>query len=195
MKEFKGLTSKNSTLEYELLEIKKPNMQIKPTTGMLKDAHEFKEERPQHPHDFQNVMRLFDSQESKWTVHVQALPQEHKKEKSWFLSHREKLRTSMIYDQNTCNVFYKKRIEELGQRFQEQNKLIITQRQQIKEFTTKSLNSDSEPKENFLTWQTFESKPTAPMVSMNAPVPQTLDAKSRLTMAHVRENEQKLNDN
>ena len=33
------------------------------------------------------------------------------------------------------------------------------------------------------------------MVSMNAPVPQTLDAKSRLTMAHVRENEQKLNDN
>ncbi|KAB0354287.1 hypothetical protein FD755_022825, partial [Muntiacus reevesi] len=151
MKEFKGLTSKNS----------KPNRQIKSNIGMLKDAHEFKE-HPQYPHDFQN-----------WTVHVQALPQEHKKRAS-------------SYDQNGSNVFYKKRIEELGQRFQEQNELIITQRQQIKEFTTKSLNSDSEPKGNLLTWQTFESKPTAPTVTMNALAPQTLDAKSSLTMIHTR---------
>ena len=101
----------------------------------------------------------------------------------------------MTDDQNASNIFYKKRIEELGQRFQEQNELIITQRQQIKEFTTKSLNSDSEPKGNLLTWQTFVSKPTAPTVTMNAPAPQTLDAKSHLAMAHERENEQKLNDN
>ena len=51
----------------------------------------------------------------------------------------------MIDDLNASNVFYKKRIEELGPRFQEQNEPIITQRQQIKEFATKSLNSDSEP--------------------------------------------------
>ena len=62
MKEFKGLTSKNSTLEYQLSEIKTPNMQIKSNIGMLKDAHEFKEERPQHPQDFQNVMQLLDNQ-------------------------------------------------------------------------------------------------------------------------------------
>ena len=47
------------------------------------------------------------------------------------LSHIEKLRTSMIDDLNASNVFYKKRIEELGQRLQEQNELIITQRQQV----------------------------------------------------------------
>lgn len=76
----KDSTSKNS-LEYQLLEIKKPNMQIKPNTGMLKDAHEFKEEHPQHPHDFQNVMQLFDSQEQVDSSRS-ALPQEHKKEKS-----------------------------------------------------------------------------------------------------------------
>jgi len=52
----------------------------------------------------------------------------------------------MIDDLNASNVFYKKRIEELGQRLQEQNELIITQRQQIKEFTSKPLNSVSEPK-------------------------------------------------
>ncbi|XP_061291214.1 cilium assembly protein DZIP1 isoform X2 [Bos javanicus] len=195
MKEFKELTSKNSALEYQLSEIQKSNMQIKSNIGTLKDAHEFKEERPQHPQDFQNVMQLLDNQESKWTARVQALHQEHKKEKSRLLSHIEKLRTSMIDDLNASNVFYKKRIEELGQRLQEQNELIITQRQQIKEFTSKPLNSVSEPKGNLLTWQTFESKPTAPTVPMNAPATQTLDAKSSLPMAHGRENEQKLYDN
>ncbi|MXQ89791.1 hypothetical protein E5288_WYG011518 [Bos mutus] len=184
MKEFKELTSKNSALEYQLSEIQKSNMQIKSNIGTLKDAHEFKEERPQHPQDFQNVMQLLDNQESKWTARVQALHQEHKKEKSRLLSHIEKLRTSMIDDLNASNVFYKKRIEELGQRLQEQNELIITQRQQIKEFTSKPLNSVSEPKGNLLTWQTFESKPTAPTVPMNAPATQTLDAKSSLPMAH-----------
>ena len=78
MKEITGLTSKNSALEYQLSEIQRPNMQIKSNIGMLKDAHEFKE-HPQHPQDFRNVMQLLDSQESKWTVHVQALPQEHTK--------------------------------------------------------------------------------------------------------------------
>ncbi|XP_061027192.1 cilium assembly protein DZIP1 isoform X2 [Eubalaena glacialis] len=215
MKEFKELTSKNSALEYQLSEIQKSNMQIKSNIGTLKDAHEFKEERPQHPQDFQNVMQLLDSQESKWTARVQALHQEHKKEKSRLLSHIEKLRTSMIDDLNASNVFYKKRIEELGQRLQEQNELIVTQRQQIKEFTSKPLNSVSEPRGNPLTWQTFESKPTTATVPMNVPAPQTLDAKSSLTMAHEqafsshilepieelseeekgKENEQKLNNN
>lgn len=37
-------------------------MQIKSNIGTLKDAHEFKEERPQYPQDFQNVMQLLDSQ-------------------------------------------------------------------------------------------------------------------------------------
>uniref|UniRef100_A0A8C7BIX4 Cilium assembly protein DZIP1 n=1 Tax=Neovison vison TaxID=452646 RepID=A0A8C7BIX4_NEOVI len=213
MKEFKELTSKNSALEYQLSEIQKSNMQIKSNIGTLKDAHEFKEERPQYPQDFQNVMQFLDSQESKWTARVQALHQEHKKEKGRLLSHIEKLRTSMIDDLNASNVFYKKRIEELGQRLQEQNELIITQRQQIKEFTSKPLNSVSEPKGNPVIWQTFESKPTAPAVPMSASAVQTVDAKSGLTMAHEqafsshiletieelseeekgRENEQKLN--
>ncbi|XP_043437697.1 zinc finger protein DZIP1 isoform X5 [Prionailurus bengalensis] len=178
----------------QLSEIQKSNMQIKSNIGTLKDAREFKEERPQYPQDFQNVMQLLDSQESKWTARVQALHQEHKKEKGRLLSHIEKLRTSMIDDLNASNVFYKKRIEDLGQRLQEQNELIITQRQQIKEFTSRPLNTVSEPKGNPLTWQTFESKPTAPAVSMTASAPQTLDAKSSLTMAHGRENEQKLNN-
>lgn len=214
MKEFKELTSKNSALEYQLSEIQKSNMQIKSNIGTLKDAHEFKEDRPPHPQDFQNVMQLLDNQESKWTARVQALHQEHKKEKSRLLSHIEKLRTSMIDDLNTSNVFYKKRIEELGQRLQEQNELIITQRQQIKEFTNKPLSSVSEPKGNSLTWQTFESKPVAPAIPMNASACQTSEAKSSLTTVHEqtfsshilepieelseeekgRENEQKLNN-
>ncbi|XP_006832060.1 PREDICTED: zinc finger protein DZIP1 [Chrysochloris asiatica] len=163
MKEFKELTSKNSALEFQLSEIQKSNMQIRSNIGTLKDAHEFKEDRPQHPQDFQSVMQLLDSQESKWTARLQALHQEHKKEKGRLLSHIEKLRTSMIDDLNASNVFYKKRIEELGLRLQEQNELIITQRQQIKDFASKPQNS--EPK-------------------VSAPAAQTLDAKSSQTVAH-----------
>lgn len=193
-REFKELTSKNSALEYQLSEIQKSNLQIKSNLGTLKDAREFKEERPQYPQDFQNVMQFLDSQESKWTARVQALHQEHKKEKGQLLSHIEKLQTLMIDNLNANNVFYKKRIEEQGQRLQEQNEPIISQRQQIKEFTSKPLNSVIEPKGTPLTWQTFESKPTAQAVPMTVPAPQTLDAKSSLTMAHGRENEQKLNN-
>uniref|UniRef100_A0A8C9GVJ7 Cilium assembly protein DZIP1 n=1 Tax=Piliocolobus tephrosceles TaxID=591936 RepID=A0A8C9GVJ7_9PRIM len=195
MKEFKELTSKNSALEYQLSEIQKSNMQIKSNIGTLKDAHEFKEDRSPYPQDFHNVMQLLDSQESKWTARVQAIHQEHKKEKSRLLSHIEKLRTSMIDDLNASNVFYKKRIEELGQRLQEQNELIITQRQQIKDFTCNPLNSVSEPKGNPLAWQAFESQPTAPAVPMNAPALHTSETKSSLPMAQGRENEQKLNNN
>ncbi|XP_054987625.1 cilium assembly protein DZIP1 isoform X2 [Sorex araneus] len=219
MKEFKELTSKNSALEFQLSEIQKSNMQIKSNIGTLKDAHDFKEERPQHPQDFQNVMQLLDSQESKWTARVQALHQEHKKEKSRLLSHIEKLRTSMIDNLNASNVFYKKRIEELGQRLQEQNELIVSQRHQvpaapaapasfpapptapeglsgfIKEFSSKPFSSGTEFKGTSSNWQPFEPKLTAPTIPMPAPVPQTVDVKPSLTVAHGRENEQKLSNN
>ncbi|XP_037599827.1 zinc finger protein DZIP1 isoform X3 [Cebus imitator] len=214
MKQFKELTSKNSALEYQLSEIQKSNMQIKSNIGTLKDAHEFKEERSPHPQDFQNVVQLLDSQESKWTARIQAIHQEHKKEKGRLMSHIEKLRTSKIDDLNASNVFYKKRIEELGQRIQEQNELILTQRQQIKECTCSPLNSVSDPKGTPLAWQTFESQPAAPAVPMNTPALHTLETKSSLSVVHEqafsshilepieelseeekgRENEQKLNN-
>ncbi|XP_060047746.1 cilium assembly protein DZIP1 isoform X2 [Erinaceus europaeus] len=185
MKEFKELTSKNSALEYQLSEIQKSNMQIKSNIGTLRDAHELKEERPQQPQDFQNVMQLLDSQESKWTARVQALHSEHKKEKGRLLSHIEKLRSSMIEDLNTSNVFYKKRIEELGQRIQEQNELIVTQKQQIKEFTSKPSHTAIEPRGNHLAWQTFDSKPAAPAVPMSsAPAPPAADTKPSLAAVH-----------
>ncbi|XP_027711471.1 zinc finger protein DZIP1 isoform X2 [Vombatus ursinus] len=192
MKEFKELTSKNSALEYQLLEIQKSNMQIKSNIGTLKDAQEAKEERPQYPQDFQNVMQLLDNQESKWTSRVQALHQEHKKEKSRLLSHIEKLRTSMIEDLNASNIFYKKRIEELGQRLQEQNELIITQKQQIKEFASKPLHTISEQNGNPAK-QTLERP--VPIIQMNASASKSLDSKSSQTVVRGKENEKKLTNN
>uniref|UniRef100_A0A2K6QQR7 Cilium assembly protein DZIP1 n=1 Tax=Rhinopithecus roxellana TaxID=61622 RepID=A0A2K6QQR7_RHIRO len=196
MKEFKELTSKNSALEYQLSEIQKSNMQIKSNIGTLKDAHEFKEDRSPYPQDFHNVMQLLDSQESKWTARVQAIHQEHKKEKSRLLSHIEKLRTSMIDDLNASNVFYKKRIEELGQRLQEQNELIITQRQQIKDFTCNPLNSVSEPKVNAPVLHTSETKSSLPMAQEQAFSSHILEPIEELSEEEKgRENEQKLNNN
>ncbi|XP_032640903.1 cilium assembly protein DZIP1 isoform X3 [Chelonoidis abingdonii] len=141
MKEFKELATKNTALENQLLELQKSNIQLKSNLGTLKDSHEFTEERPQSDQDYQNMMQLLEKQESKWTSRIQALHQEHEKERCQLLSQIEKLKSSMTEDLNASNIFYKKRIEELGQRLQEQNELIISQKQQIKELSTKSLVS------------------------------------------------------
>uniref|UniRef100_A0A2K5PNL0 Cilium assembly protein DZIP1 n=1 Tax=Cebus imitator TaxID=2715852 RepID=A0A2K5PNL0_CEBIM len=195
MKQFKELTSKNSALEYQLSEIQKSNMQIKSNIGTLKDAHEFKEERSPHPQDFQNVVQLLDSQESKWTARIQAIHQEHKKEKGRLMSHIEKLRTSKIDDLNASNVFYKKRIEELGQRIQEQNELILTQRQQIKECTCSPLNSVSDPKVNTPALHTLETKSSLSVVHEQAFSSHILEPIEELSEEEKgRENEQKLNN-
>ncbi|XP_051839974.1 cilium assembly protein DZIP1 isoform X2 [Antechinus flavipes] len=199
MKEFKELTSKNSALEYQLLEIQKSNMQIKSNIGTLKDVQDSKEEKLQYSQDFQNMMQLLDNQESKWTSRVQALHQEHKKEKSQLLSHIEKLRTSMIEDLNSSNVCYKKRIEELGQQIQEQNELIISQKQQIREFASKPLHTISEQNGSSSTKQTLERP--VPTIHMNALALKSLDSKSSQTVVqeqvsklHIMEPIEELSD-
>ncbi|XP_029414738.1 zinc finger protein DZIP1 isoform X2 [Nannospalax galili] len=214
MKEFKELTSKNSALEYQLLEIQKSNTRIKSNIGTLKDFHEFKEDHLPYPQDFQNMLQLIDIQASKWTDRFQVLNEEHSKEKDQLLSHIEKLQNTMMNDLSADNIFYKKRVEELGQKLQEQNELIITQRQQIKEFASKPCTSIGELKGNPVTWQALETKSVGPAAPMNASATQTLEGKSSLSMVHEqtfsshvlepieelsseeekgRENEQKLN--
>ncbi|NXE34305.1 DZIP1 protein, partial [Ptilorrhoa leucosticta] len=131
MKELKELYSRNSTLENQLLELQKSNMQQKSNLGTLKDSHEFTEEKPQRPQDHPNVVRFLDKQEKKWTSLVQALHHDHETEKSLLLSQIETLKTSAREDLNKNNVFYKRRIEELEQRLQEQNDLVISQKMQV----------------------------------------------------------------
>nr|XP_021492775.1 zinc finger protein DZIP1 isoform X4 [Meriones unguiculatus] len=160
MKEFKELTSKNSALEYQLLEIQKSNVQVKSNIGTLRDVNDVKEGRLPCPQDFQNMLQLLDSQASKWSDRFQVLNEEHSKEKGQLLSHIEKLRSSMMADLSADNVFYKRRVEELGQKLKEQNELIITQRKQIKEFASKP--HCSEMKGNSLARQALESKSAAP---------------------------------
>lgn len=184
MREFKELTSKNSALEYQLLEIQRSNIQIKSNIGTLRDAHELREDHLPSPQDFQNMLQLLDSQASKWSDRFQVLNEEHSKEKGQLLSHIEKLRSSMMKDLSADNVFYKRRVEELGQKLQEQNELIITQKQQIREFASKPYHSVSELKGTPLTRQMLEPKSAAPTAPMIASAAQNLDGTSSLTMVH-----------
>ncbi|KAI6078728.1 Zinc finger protein DZIP1 [Aix galericulata] len=148
MKELKELSSRNSTLENQLLALQTSNMQQKSNLGTLKDSQEFAEEKSQSPQDYYKVVKLLEKQESKWTSRIQALHQDHETEKSLLLSQIEKLKSSVREDLNKNNTFYKRRIEELGQRLQEQNDLIITQKKQIKELSTKSVASFKSCDEN-----------------------------------------------
>ncbi|XP_057642041.1 cilium assembly protein DZIP1 isoform X2 [Chionomys nivalis] len=185
MKEFKELTSKNSALEYQLLEIQKSNMKFKSNIGSLRDAHECKEDHLPSPQDLQNMFHLLDGQESKWTDRFQVLSEDHSKEKGQLLSHMEKLRSSMMDDLSADNVFYKRRVEELGQKLKEQNELILSQKQQIREFASKPYSSVGELKGNLpLTRQALDSKPAGPAAARNASATQTLDGAPSLTMVH-----------
>uniref|UniRef100_A0A8B9FQ22 DAZ interacting zinc finger protein 1 n=1 Tax=Amazona collaria TaxID=241587 RepID=A0A8B9FQ22_9PSIT len=131
MKELKELSSRNSTLENQLVVLQKSSMPQKSNLGTLKDSQDFTEEEPQSPQDYRSVVKLLEKQESKWTSRIQALNHDHETEKSLLLSQIEKLKLSVREDLNKNNAFYKRRIEELGQRLQEQNDLIITQKKQV----------------------------------------------------------------
>ncbi|NWH65080.1 DZIP1 protein, partial [Geococcyx californianus] len=175
MKELKELSSRNSTLENQLLELQKTNMQQKSNLGMLKDSQEFTEEKPQSPQDYHNVVKLLKKQESKWASRIQALHHDHETEKSLLLSQIEKLKLSVREDLNKNNTFYKRRIEELGQRLQEQNDLIVSQKKQIKELSTRSV-ANIKPYDAHTTVERLEeSKRNLPVMQEQAPLVHMLE--------------------
>ncbi|XP_048789144.1 cilium assembly protein DZIP1 isoform X2 [Lagopus muta] len=174
MKELKELSSRNSTLENQLLALQTSSMQ-KSNLGTLKDSHEFMEEKPQSTQDYHKVVKLLEKQESKWTSRIQALRQDHETEKSLLLSQIEKLKSSVREDLNKNNTFYKRRIEELGERLQEQNDLIITQKKQIKELSTKSVASIKPSHTNAAVEHLEESKSSLPVMYEQAPLVHMLE--------------------
>ncbi|XP_068784980.1 cilium assembly protein DZIP1 isoform X1 [Struthio camelus] len=175
MKELKELSSRNSMLEDQLLALQKSNIQLKSNLGTLKDSQEFVEEKPQNPQDYQNVVKLLEKQEGKWTSRVQALHQEHETEKSLLLSQIEKLKSSVREDLNKSNTFYKRRIEELGQRLQEQNDLIIAQKKQIKELSTRSVASIKPYDANTTVQPLVDCKSGLPVMHEQAPLVHMLE--------------------
>ncbi|XP_030132028.3 cilium assembly protein DZIP1 isoform X1 [Taeniopygia guttata] len=136
-KELKDLHSRNSTLENQLLELQKSNMQQKSNLGTLKDSYEFTEEKPHNLHDHPYVVRLLEKQEKKWVSCMQAKVHAHEAETSLLRSEIENTKTSARDDLNRNNMFYRKRIEELEQRLQDQTDLIMSQKKQIRELSTK----------------------------------------------------------
>ncbi|NXC83131.1 DZIP1 protein, partial [Cercotrichas coryphoeus] len=131
MKELKELYSRNSTLENQLLELQKSNTQQKSNLGTLKDVQELTEEKPQRPQEHPDVIRLLEKQEKKWTSLLEALRHDHDTEKSLLMSQIETIKTSAREDLNRNNIFYRKRIEDLEQRLQEQNDLVISQKKKV----------------------------------------------------------------
>ncbi|XP_036235176.1 cilium assembly protein DZIP1 isoform X1 [Molothrus ater] len=177
-KELKDLHSRNSTLENQLLELQKSNMQQKSNLGTLKDSHEFTEEKLHHLRDHPYVVKLLEKQEKKWVSCMQAKCHDHETETSLLRSEVENTKTSAREDLNRNNIFYRKRIEELEKRLQEQNDLIISQRKQIRELSVKPAPSVKTYDVNTPVERLQESKPTpsipppeqAPLVHMLEPI-------------------------
>ncbi|NXT73224.1 DZIP1 protein, partial [Zapornia atra] len=175
MKELKELSSRNSTLENQLLELQKSSMQPKSNLGTLKDSQDFTEEKPLTPQQYQNMIKLLEKQENTWNSRIKALLHNFEAEKSLQLSRMEKLKSSVKEDLNESSTFYKRRIEELERRLQDQNDLIITQKKQIKELSTRSV-SGMKPYDVNTTVKHFEeSKPSLPVMHEQAPLVHMLE--------------------
>lgn len=136
MKELKEVTSKNTCLENELDEMRKDGAHRRSGLGVLQES-DTEDGKSKCPHDIQSLKELLEIQEEKWGKRIHLLHEEHNKEKNQLLSKIEKLRLSMNEDQKIANDCYKKRMDELGQRLQEQNELIKCQKEQIKELCSK----------------------------------------------------------
>ncbi|NXO82351.1 DZIP1 protein, partial [Sitta europaea] len=194
MKELKELYSRNSTLENQLLELQKSNMQQKSNLGTLKDSHEFTEEKPQRPQDHPNVVRLLEKQEKKWTSLMQAQNHDHETEKSLLLSQIETIKTSAREDLNRNNIFYRKKIEELEQRLQEQNDLVVSQKKKIKELSTKPAPSAKTYNVNIPAERLQEPKPSpslipheqAPLVHMLEPIEELSEEEKEIEKSDLK---------
>ncbi|XP_058885808.1 cilium assembly protein DZIP1-like isoform X2 [Acipenser ruthenus] len=139
IKEFKELSTKNTALENELLEMKKSNVQLKSNIGVLKEDRDtdIKGEKNRYHEDLQSLKELLQKQEEKWTERIQKVHKEHDKEKDQLQSDLQRLQSSLSEDEKVSINFYKKIIEELGQKLKEQNAIICTQKEQIKEHYSK----------------------------------------------------------
>ncbi|XP_073425675.1 cilium assembly protein DZIP1 isoform X2 [Dendrobates tinctorius] len=140
MKELKEVTAKNSSLENELLDIKKESLHRRSGLGVLQESptSDTEEGKSKCPHDIQSVKELLEIKEEKWGELIHLLHQEHDKETHQLMSKIENLRLSMSEVQKTANDLYKKRLDELGQKLQGQNELIKSQKEQIKELSNKA---------------------------------------------------------
>ncbi|XP_063999960.1 cilium assembly protein DZIP1 isoform X2 [Pogoniulus pusillus] len=162
MKELKELSSRNSTLENQLLELQKSNMQQKSNLGTLTDSQEFTEEKPQSSQDYHNMVKALEKQENKWTSRMKAFSNAHEKEKFELQSQIQKLKSSRE-DLNKKVGFYKRRTEELRQKLQEQSDLNITLKKQV-ELSTRSVTSINPYDVNTAVEHLGESKPSLPVM-------------------------------
>ncbi|NXF97331.1 DZIP1 protein, partial [Eubucco bourcierii] len=173
MKELKELSSRNSTLENQLLELQKSNMQQKSSLGTLTDNQEFTEEKPQNSQGYHNVVKALEKQESKWTSRMQTISHAHEKEKFELQSQIQKLKSSRE-DMNKKIDFYKRRTEVLSQKLQEQSDLNIALKKQV-ESSTRSVASIKPYDVNTTVEHLGESKPSLPVMHEQAPLVHMLE--------------------
>ncbi|MBN3318658.1 DZIP1 protein, partial [Atractosteus spatula] len=139
MREFKELSVKNAVLENQVLEMKASSLQFKSNTGTLHEdkAPKNEEEKQRYHQELLSLKELLNKQEEKWTAMIRKLQKEHEKEKSQLQSDLQRLRSSVVEEQEVSSSLYRKRIEELGRKLREQNELIITQKEQMKQLGSK----------------------------------------------------------
>uniref|UniRef100_H3A9Y0 C2H2-type domain-containing protein n=1 Tax=Latimeria chalumnae TaxID=7897 RepID=H3A9Y0_LATCH len=160
-KEFKELSTKNSTLENQLLEVKNSSIKLKSNLGTLKDdqAHDFEQERHRYQRDLQSLKELLEKQESRWTSRIESLQKEHEKEKYKYQLEVKGLKSYMTAteDQQANVTLYNKRIDELSQKLQEQKEMIITQKEQIYELSSRPSEKVTvcSGKESYIRWLKF----------------------------------------
>ncbi|XP_063809093.1 cilium assembly protein DZIP1 isoform X2 [Pseudophryne corroboree] len=139
MNEMKELTAKNSWLDQELHEMKKDGLHARSGLGTLQESpSDSDKDKSRLTHDIQYMRELLEKQDRKLEKRMHQLQQEHEREKNLLLLKTERLKLSLNEDQRTKEDVYKKKMDEIGHRLKEQERLIKRQKEQIKELSVKS---------------------------------------------------------
>ncbi|KPP60077.1 hypothetical protein Z043_121949 [Scleropages formosus] len=133
LKEFKELSSKNALLQKKLYEMEEDSHKIwLDMTALQEEKVQLSvsmEER--HRQDILKLQQQLKKKDEKWAFRMQKVQAMYKQEKEQFLHHLHRLHSSA----NTEEERNRKLVEKLERELQEQKKLILSQKEQIKKLT------------------------------------------------------------
>ncbi|XP_039601329.1 zinc finger protein Dzip1 isoform X1 [Polypterus senegalus] len=180
--ECKALAIKNATLESQLSEVKKSYVSLKSSSSPVNEdvtkCKSNKEERQWKHKEWQDLKEMLKEQEAKWAVKMEKLYEEHNLEKHKLQNDLKKLWSLVAKDKDV----YRTSVEELGEKLQQQNEIIIKQKQQIKQLSCKPPEKEKEVKP-------LTSAPQVPQVN-----PTVYTRQAHVVSQHILEPIEELSD-
>ncbi|XP_043925954.1 zinc finger protein DZIP1L isoform X2 [Protopterus annectens] len=136
LQEFKDLSNQNSSIEAKLQEIKSTN-QIVSNLGTLRDD-DGREERELAQKELRSLRQKLELQKEDWKKKLKELHTKSQSEKDELKDEIERMRAFLSQDQNKAAERYQEQVSLFNSKLKEQNTLIKSQKEMIKQLNSRS---------------------------------------------------------